>query len=171
MVAKLNEEKELKLIRDEFMKAIETFTKREYEKAQELFHKIVDQYQNSEYYSVLEVQARSKVYKSIADAQLNPEKIKLNNEEDYLHEGIYCLNAGDYEKAVELFGYLENKKYSDPYLWYLMSIAYLKSGDKEASLNYLKRCIAKDGYYKIIAHNEPDFESMLGDGKFLSLVT
>jgi tetratricopeptide (TPR) repeat protein len=171
VVAKLNEEKELKLIRDEFKEAIETFSKKEYEKARELFHKIVGQYQNSEYYSVLEVQARSKVYESIADAQLNPLKIELDSEEDYLNEGLYCLNSGDYDRALELFGHLENKKYSDPHLWYLMSIAYFKTGDKETSLNYLKKCIRKDEYYKIVAHNEPDFESLLEDGKFLSLLS
>lgn len=170
-MAKLNEEKELNLIRDEFIKAIEMFNKREYGKAREAFQKIVDQYQNSEYYSVLEIHARSKVYQSMADAQLNPIKIELTNDEDYLNEGLYQLNVGDAERALELFQTLEDRKTTDPFVWYLMAIAYQKKGDKEASLNYLKKCIAKDAYYKIIAHNEPEFELMLEDGKFLALVS
>jgi tetratricopeptide (TPR) repeat protein len=169
-VKKGNEESQLKMITDEFSRAIENFSRKEYQKAHEVFDEIVKKYDDSEYYSVQEVHARSKAYKIMADAQLNPPKIVLKNEEDYLGEGIFNLNAGELDKAVQHFKHLENKKYREPYLYYLLSIVHLKKGDKETALNYLKKSVKKDDHFKIIAYNEPDFESLLENEDFLSIV-
>ena len=171
MITLSAEEKELKKITGDFEKAIQAFRKKEYQQSLDIFNSIIDTFKNSEYDSVLEIQAQSKIYKNISHSCLNPAKVVLISEEDYLNEGLYQLNAGNPEQALKFFHDLEEKKgYNDPYLYYLMALVYVKKGDEESALKYLKKCISLDDYYKIIAHNEPDFEPLSNHGEFLSLV-
>ena len=165
-----SEEKELKKIIKAFNTAIKLFNKKEYKETRDTFDKMIKEYNDSEYYTVLAVKARAEIYRSIVDSQLNPVKIKLENNEDYLNEGIFNLNAGNLDRALELFEILEKRKYDDPYIYYLMSLVYLNKEDIENSLGNLKKCIDSDDYYKIIAYNEPDFELLSKDESFIALV-
>ena len=165
-----NEEKKFKEIVKEFTAGMKPFNQKEYRQAVKHFTAIIEKYKNSEFYSVLEIQARSKVYSNICDARLNPVKIELHDDKDYLHNGLYHLNAGAIDDALERFNYLEEKKFDDPFLYYLLSVAYLKKEDKKTCLNYLKTAIEKDEYYKVVAYNEPDFDSIPEHEGFSSLL-
>ncbi|MCK4836903.1 MAG: tetratricopeptide repeat protein [Candidatus Aminicenantes bacterium] len=165
------EEKELKKITTGFDKAIQAFHKKEFQKTFDLLNQIIDGYKDSEYESVLEIQTQSKAYRVLADLQLTPQKKSLKTDEDYINEGIYYLNVGNLNQALKLFNdLLEKKKYKDPYVFYLMASVYVKQDDQTNALKYLKKCVSKDDSYKIIAYNEPDFDSVSENEEFLSLV-
>lgn len=166
----LSEEKQLKHITEEFTKGVGLFRERQCQQALETFNRIVEEYKDSQYYSVLEMQGRSKLYRKLCEARLNPVKVKLQDDEDYLFDGILHLNAGKPDKALERFNYLEGKKNNDPYLNYLISLVYLKKGDYQASLKYLHMAINADEYYRIIAYNEPDFEFLFENEKFTNMI-
>jgi len=169
-VTNLQEEKEFHQIKDAFNEAIGVFNKKDYKSAHDLFERIVEEYKDSEYYNVLEIQARSKVYRNITDSLLNPVKIELTNNEEYLNEGLYNLNSGNFNRALELFNYLERQDKNDAYVFYLMAITLFKLGEKEKALETLAKCIGMDKHYKIIVHNEPDFETLLDDEQFIAVV-
>jgi outer membrane protein assembly factor BamD (BamD/ComL family) len=167
---KADEEKQLKVITDNFGKGIQAFNKKDISAAQEIFAKIVSDYEDSEYYSVLEVHARARVYHKLAESILHPVRVKLKEDLDYLNEGIFQLNAGDFESAQKMFSHLESKKYHDPYLQYLQAVLSVKKGEEEEAVQYLKKCIAKDEFFKILAYNEPDFSPLFEKDDFLALV-
>jgi len=167
---KLKEEKELQAIAEEYEKALQTFHKKSYAKAGEAFKKIIETYKDSEFYSVLEIQTRAKVFQSIALAQTHPVTIKLENAQDYVWEGVYQLNAGNIDKALELFLHAEKNNYRDAYLYYVMAATYLRKEDTANALRYVEKCLKKDEHYKVIAYNEPDFEPLLQNQDFLKLV-
>lgn len=164
------EEQEMKAITDEFSKGVEAFKRQDCQQAVDIFSQIVDQYKDSEFYSVLEVQARAKTYRTICMSRANPVKLALDEDEDYLFDGIYQMNAGNFDTSLERFQYLEKKKYSDPYLYYLMALLYMKREQTEECLKYLKNAIETDRVYKIIAHNEPDFDPMFENENFIALI-
>jgi hypothetical protein len=166
----LSEEKQLKNITEEFTKGIDVFRKRECQQALDVFAHIVEEYKDSQYYSVLEIQGRSKLYKALCDARLHPVKLKLEEDEDYLFDGIYHLNAKNLDLAAERFHYLEEKKYKPAYLSYLQSLVYMKRKDLHSCLKYLKAAIEADDFFRVIAYNEPDFESLFDNDAFVSLV-
>lgn len=167
---KLKEEKEMQAITEEYEKALQSFHKKSYSKAGEAFKKIIETYKDSEFYSVLEIQTRAKVYQSMAKAQTHPVNIKLESPQDYVWEGVFQLNAGQVDKALELFIHAEKNNYRDAYLYFLMAVAYLKKEDEAGSLRYVEKCLKKDEQYKIIVYNEPDFEPLLQNQDFLKLV-
>lgn len=166
----LSEENQLKSITEEFTKGVALFRERECQKAFEIFNRIIEEYKDSQYYSVLEIQSRSKFYKMLCEARLNPVNTEGWDDEDYLYDGIFHLNTGNPDKALERFKYLEEKKYNNPNLNYLLSLVYLKKGDNETCLMYLKMAIEAEEFFKTIAYNEPDFESMFEKDEFLELV-
>ncbi len=168
---KLHEEKELANITNEFSKGVELFARKEFTKALEVFDELIEKYKDTEYYSIAEIQTRSKVYKTICEAQLNPVEIKLETDDDYLNQGIFNLNAGDYNQALKLFHQLEGRGYKDSYLNYLLSIVYLRKRDLDSCLKQLKKCIKKDNFYKTIAYNEPDFEEIFDHEEFQTIVS
>lgn len=167
---KLKEEKELQTITGEYEKALRLFHKKNYHKANAAFKQIIETYKDSEFYSVLEIQTRVKVHYTITQAQLHPVTIKLETMQDYVWEGVYQLNAGNTDKALELFSHAEKENHKDAYLYYLMAAAYLKKEDTANSLRYVEKCLKKDAYYKVIVYNEPDFEPLLQNQDFLNLV-
>jgi predicted Zn-dependent protease len=167
---KLKEEKELQTITEEYGKALQLFHKKSFHKASAAFKLIIETYKDSEFYSVLEIQTRSKVYHTITQAQLHPLAIKLETLQDYIWEGVYQLNAGNTDKALELFSHAEKENQKDAYLYYLMATAYIKKEDTANSLRYVEKCLKKDAYYKVIVYNEPDFEPLLQNQEFLNLV-
>jgi tetratricopeptide (TPR) repeat protein len=167
---KLKEEKELQAITAEYEKALQLFHKKSFNKAGEAFKAIIETYKDSEFFSTLEIQARAKVYQSMAQARTRPKTIKLENAQDYVWEGVYQLNAGDFDKALEHFIQAEKNNFRDAFLYFLMAVAYLKKEDTANTLRYVGKCVKKDEHYKIIVYNEPDFESLLQNQDFLTLV-
>ena len=167
---KLKEEKELQTITGEYEKALQLFHKKSYHKADAAFKQIIETYKDSEFYSVLEIQTRVKVHHAITQAQLHPSTIKLDSSQDYVWEGVYQLNAGNTDKAIELFSHAEKENYKDAYLYYLLAAAYIKKDDAANSLRYVEKCLKKDAFYKVIVYNEPDFEPLLQNQDFLNLV-
>lgn len=170
-MAKLNEEKELKTITKQFTAAVTTFTKKDYSAAREQFAGIVESFKESEHYSVLEIVGRSNVYLRMVDAQMNPQKIELKTTDDILSESVYQLNSGQADRALELLTALAKKRGEDAYIDYLMAVAYNRRGDIEESLDHLKRSVQKDAHYKVMAFNEPDFETLLENKDFRDLVS
>jgi len=166
----LKEEKELTKIAEVFTEAMQTFSKKDFEKAREAFDSIIEHYKDSEYYSVLEIQARSKVYKNICHAQLHPIEVELKTPTDCLNEAVFNLNAGKSEKARECLDQMEKKDADMAYVNYLYSLIYLKMADISKTLEYLKKAVAIDSFFKIIAHNEPDFDRMFDNEEFSAII-
>ena len=166
----LKEEKELAEIIKLFTEAMKVFSKKGFEKARDAFNGIIEHYKDSEYYSVLEIQARSKVYKTICHAQLNPVKSNPETTEDYVHEAVFNLNAGKLKKSRELLEQLEKKDADMAYVNYLYSLVYLKMADIPKMLEYLKKAVEIDNFFKTIAHNEPDFDRMFENEEFVAII-
>jgi tetratricopeptide (TPR) repeat protein len=166
----LKEEKELAKIAEVFTEAMQIFSKKDFEKAQDAFESIIEHYKDSEYYSVLEIQARSEVYKNICHAQLHPLEIELKTPADFLNEAVFNLNAGKPEKARECLDKMEKKDADMAYVNYLYSLVYLKKADVSKTLEYLKKAVAKDRFFKIIAHNEPDFDRLFDNEEFSAII-
>ncbi len=167
---KLKEEKELQAISEEYQKALQIFHHQHLKKAEEAFAAIIEKYNNSEFFSVLEIQTRAKVYLSIIQAQLNPARVNLKDLDDYIWEGTFQLNAGHVDRALELLDHAEEKKHKNAYLFYLLAIAHFKKEDLDHTFHYLGKCVKEDPHYKVIVYNEPDFEPLQQNPDFLKIV-
>lgn len=163
----LKEERILDAAIKEFSAAVKVFTQKDYQSAGEAFAAMVEKYKDSDYYSVMEIQARAQVYKNICDAQIDPIKIELNSDADYLSEAVFQLNSGKYSRAVELLHHIEGKGFQDAYVNYLLGVAhYKKHDDLSKALGYMDKAVKADRHYKIVIYNDPDLARLHDDDAF-----
>jgi hypothetical protein len=167
---KLSEEKEIKKITNDFTAAIKAFNLRDYKKSLENFEKIENNYNNSEFLSVLEIVRKTMSYANICRSELTPVTTKPKTDEDYINEIVFSLNENDLNQADKYFSTLSKKKFSSPFFDYLRSIYFLKNNETDKSLEWLEKCIKADSLFKISANNEPDFEPLFEDPKFNEII-
>jgi len=167
---KLQEEKDLQAITEQFSNAIGKYHKKDFSDALTAFSRIIEDYQNSDFFSVLEIQTRSKVYQSIIQSQLNPTQVKLSGFEDYLWQGVYQLNSQNISLALEYLHKAEEINGTDPFVLFLLASAYSKSEPSDRVFPYIQQCIQLDPTFKVIIYNEPDFEFLQQNPEFLALV-
>jgi len=167
---KLKEDNQINEISKKFTTAVKKFTKKEYKEAGEEFGKIIDEYGDSEFYSVLEIQARAKSYRNICEQKTARKKSASESEDDILNELLFFINNKDFRETDKVIKKLETKKINSPYSIYLKSLAAFGQEDVEAGMGLLKKAVAKDDRYKIIANNEPDLQSLQENEDFLAII-
>ena len=167
---KLKEDSQLNEISKKFSAAVKKFTKREYKEAAVNFKNIITEYKDSEFYSVLEVQTRSKSYLNICESKTEKIKLSPETDDDFLNELLFYINTDDFNEAEKTIKKLETKKVNSPYLIYLRSVLAFKQGDVDVALELLKKTISRDGKYKIIANNEPDLQELQENEEFLTII-
>jgi tetratricopeptide (TPR) repeat protein len=76
------------------------------------------------------------------------------------------MNLGKYEEALKFFNKAIEKNPDHAKILYFMAAIYQSMGDSDQSLQFLKKSIQKDKYFKILAQNDSDFENLREDKKF-----
>jgi tetratricopeptide (TPR) repeat protein len=76
------------------------------------------------------------------------------------------MNQGSYEEALKLFKKAIDKDPDHAKILYSMAAIYQSMGDADQSLEFLKKSIQKDKYFKILAQNDSDFEALREDKRF-----
>jgi len=166
----ITEDKDLARVKEVFTKGIKLFNDRRYKEAMTVFDGIIDEHGGTESYSVIEILNRTKAFKKMCDAQLFPTTTDLNSNEDYLYDGIFNLNSRNLDIALERFLHLREQKFNPAYVNYLISIVHLKKGHIEPCFKHLGESIALDPWYKVLAHNEADFDPLFENHEFMALV-
>ena len=167
---KLKEDNQLNEISKKFSEAIKKFTKKEYKEASADFEKIINEFKGSDFYSVLEIQAKSKSYKNICDQRASKKRADPDTEDDLLNELLFYVNIKDEKESERIIKKLEVKKINSPYSIYLKALFAIGQEDIDSGLGLLKKAIAKDERYKIIANNEPDLQDLQENEEFLSII-
>ena len=162
--------KEEKAKKDEYQKALAAyadamreFRKEKFDKAVEMLKGFVEKYPAEK-----ELVDRAKLYAGISEerAKGSKETISLKSVEDYFHYGIYRMNAGDFEEAQK---YLEKALKLSPEegkIHYALADLHCLLGQTDLCLEYLKKAIQLDKFFRILAQNETDFEPVWEDKKF-----
>lgn len=141
--------------------AMKEFHKGKLDKAQELLKTFLEKYDTEK-----ELVDRAQLYLQITKEKGKKESISLKSPDDYFQFSVYKINRGDYEGALKLLEKALELKEDEGKIYYLMADAYALSGKHEEALEYLKKAIQKDKFYRILAQNEVDFEPLWEDKKF-----
>jgi len=141
--------------------AMKAFHKGNYPRAAELLKEFL-----GTQVSEKELVDRAQVYLMICEEQQKDKEIKLKTSDDYYQYGIYKLNQGEYKESLQLLKKATEMKPKEGKFLYSMADCYCLMGDEDKCLNYLKKAIQLDKYFKILAQNERDFEPLWEDKRF-----
>jgi len=159
---------EQKAKKDEYQKALaaysqtmKEFHKGEFAKAAEALESFLEKYPNER-----ELVDRARLYLSICKGREKKESLHLKTAEDFYNQSVFRINKGEYEGALKLLEKALEMKTDEGKVFYLMADAYCKMGQVDTCLDYLKKTIQKDKYFRTLAQNESDFEPIWEDKKF-----
>jgi len=144
-----------------FQKALELFRKEDFTQAAKLFQEFIHKYNEEK-----EFVDRARIYLTICENRLHPPQVNLENFDDYYHYSVYLINRGDYEEALEYLKKANQEKPKEGKIYYLMADAFCLLGNYDECLKNLKKAIQLDDFFRILAQNERDFESLWEDKKF-----
>jgi len=146
-----------------FSEAMKEFRKAKFEKAIELLKSFVEKYPGER-----ELVDRARFYVKIAEerSKESKEAVSLKTAEDYFHYGLYRMNAGDFEEAQKLLDKALKLNPDDGKVYYALADLNSLAGQTDASLEYLKKAIQVDKFFRVLAQNETDFQPLWEDKKF-----
>jgi tetratricopeptide (TPR) repeat protein len=144
-----------------FGEAVKAFRKGDIEKARELFEALIEKHASEK-----ELMDRALTYIKICQGIKNKETPPAKTFEDLYESGVFLMNLGKYEEALKLFDKAIEKDPDHAKLLYFKASIYQSMGNTDKSLEFLKKSIQKDKYFKILAQNDADFEDLREDKKF-----
>jgi tetratricopeptide (TPR) repeat protein len=162
--------KDEKAKKDEYQKALAAYTEalKEFRKGKD--ERAVESLKSfiGKYPAERELVDRAKLYVAICDARLKGEKdaAPLKTADDYYQYGIFKTNALDFEEAQKLLEKAAKLGPEEGRIQYALADLHCLMGQTEVSLEYLRKAVQQDKFFRILAQNETDFEPLWEDKKF-----
>ena len=150
----------------EYNQAMKYFHNGDFEKAKESLSSI-----GKDYPKERELVDRTNLYLQICENRLNPPKDTLKTGADFFQNGIFLMNQGRYDEAIESLKKAHSKNPKDAKALYTMADASCLKGDLDLCLDFLKQAVGLDPFFAVLAQNEVDFESVREDSRFLEITT
>jgi len=161
--------RELRSKKDEYQKAlaafgqaVKEFRKGDFDKAAESFQGFIEKFPVER-----EIVDRAKAYLAIVQKRPKKEAAALKTFADHARAGVARINQRDLPGAVKVLEKALEFKENEGLVLYLLADAHVLMGETEASLDFLKKAVQKDRSFGVLAQNEPDFEPLWEDKKFL----
>jgi tetratricopeptide (TPR) repeat protein len=147
-----------------FNKAMKYFHKGDFDKAEQSLKDFIKSHSEEK-----ELLDRAKLYLDIIQASREQESFSLKSFDDYYQYGVFRLNQGRYEEAIDLFKKANRKKAKQAKVYYAIANAYCLMDEKDKCIANLRKAMELDEFYGILAQNETDFDVYRGDEEFNSI--
>jgi hypothetical protein len=79
------------------------------------------------------------------------------------------LNGGGVKTAIEHLNAVAIEKPTDANVHYMLAVAHALSADTDASITHLERAITLNPDNRLLARQEPDFENLRENDRFVDL--
>lgn len=152
-----------------FEQALELYYRQEYQAAAQVFSTLEAAVAPEE-----PLAERIRVYRRICARRIQAEEA-ANREpktpEEWYDQGVYWMNCGDHQRAMEsLLQTLEKAPSLAPSVYYALAAVHAQRGEWEPALKYLRQAIGMAPEHRIMASNDPDFDSLREIAEFTALL-
>jgi tetratricopeptide (TPR) repeat protein len=152
---------------DLFERAVKAFGKKDFERAGELFDKLVEVHPSEQ-----DLVERARVYRVScqrhrAEGRRAP---RPRTFEDLLNHGVFLHNRGEYGPALSALKQAAEIHPRNEHVLYCLAATQARAGDTPAALKALRSAIAVSPANRALARQDPDFESLRRDSEFVALL-
>jgi len=148
----------------DFEAAVKLFAKQDFARARDLFRAIPERYPGE-----LEIGDLSRSREAICERRAHPEAPRLTSPEDYCNRGVFLLNEGNHDGALEHFRQAVEGGGSGQ-AWYLMACTLVRCDRLSEAMEALGKAIQREPSNRARASNEPDFEGLREEAAWDSLI-
>lgn len=142
---------------------VRAFQKQNYHRAAEIFEKLV---QND----ARDVAERAHVHLRLCRQRTGRSAPLPKSADDYYTLGVACLNAREFERAVEHLVKADKIKPHQDHIQYALAVTHSLGGNCDAALTHLEAAFALRPENRIHARRDEDFQGLAADPRFRRLV-
>ena len=147
-----------------YEKAIAALQQHSFRKARNAFQQILTDYPEEQ-----ELGERASLYLKLCDREAQEHQAPQTIEEKLLAATV-ALNAHSVDEAITEINAAAEMDPDNDKVHYLLALACSLQGNNESAVNHLSRAIALNDENRILAKDEPDFESMSEDPLFQKVI-
>ena len=149
-----------------FESGVKLIYKLEFEKARDIFKKV-----NRLNGKDKAISERVKTYLQLCEQKLEQQRgSSPQNDEERYNLAVVLMNNGRYQDSINHLNKILKKNPKCDYVVYALAVSMCQLGDDENSLSNLKEAIRLKSENRFLAQRDSDFEPLLNDSRFLSLV-
>src|SRR5664279_3373939 len=157
--------REASATRKEYEKAIELFHKRHFDEAARRFEDLIEKHPEEK-----EFLDRARMYLGACRSGKKTKGAPVAEPEELYHAAVFEKNRGNVDKALDLLRRNAGRRDGDGRVHYLTACCLALQGDVDQALQSLKKAIAADDQNRIQARLEADLAALRGTQGFTELV-
>lgn len=146
-----------------FETGVRAFQKQNYDKAAEIFEKLVDG-------NARDVAERAHVHLRLCRQRTGRSARHPKSADDYYTLGIACLNKHEFEMAVEHLSKADRMKPNQDHIQYALAVSHSCEGNMDAAITHLEAAFALRPENRIHARRDEDFHGLAADPRFRRLI-
>ncbi len=113
---------------------------------------------------------RVRLYLQICERHRHARPSRAQTVDDHLYAATLALNTGDRAGALDHLAVVQKKDADNDHALYMLGVLQALSGERDASVEYLRRAIALNPDNKALARYDPELESLRSTDAFKLLL-
>jgi len=146
-----------------FEMGVRAFQKQNYDKAAEIFEKLVDS-------DARDVAQRAHVHLRLCRQRIGRLAPPPKSADDYYTLGVACLNAHQFGLAVEHLSKADRMKPHQDHIQYALAVSHALGGSPDKAFTHLEAAFALRPENRIHARRDEDFQGLAADPRFRRLI-
>ena len=145
--------------------AVRLLYRQEFEKARDVFEKVIREDSWDK-----EISERALTRLRLCEQKISQKSPSPRTMEDHYNLAVTLMNSGRYEEAINHLNKALKQNPKCDYVIYALAISNCRLGNMAEALRNLKLAINLKAENRFLAQREPDFEPLLQDSHFISIV-
>jgi tetratricopeptide (TPR) repeat protein len=146
-----------------FEVGVRAFQKQDYQKAAEIFEKLVDS-------DARDVAERAQMHLRLCRQRTGRPAAAPKSAEEYYALGVACLNARDLGHAIEHLSKADKLKPNQDHVQYALAVSHALGGNVDVAFAHLEAAFALRPENRFHARRDEDFQGLTSDPRFRRLI-
>ena len=113
-----------------------------------------------------ELHERARLYIAVCERESAPKASAPETTDQRIYAATLALNGGVIDEALRHLNAAAKDKPDSAHIQYMLAIAHALADQAEPAITYLERAIRLNDDNRLLARQEPDFESLHDDERF-----
>jgi tetratricopeptide (TPR) repeat protein len=149
----------------QYENAVKLLYAQQYEKAKAVFEKLIQTFTDDK-----DIVERAKSHLRLCEQKIARKPPVPRTVEDHYNLAITLMNSGKYEGAIENLNKALRYNPNCDYVFYALAATNCRTGNFDGALSNLKLAINLKPENRFLAQSDSDFELLMQDSRFISMV-
>ena len=140
---------------------ITAMQKRKFSAAAKALRQVVDDYPDER-----ELHERARLYIGVCEREVAPKASAPETADQRIYAATLALNCGAIDEALRHLNAAATDEPDSAHVQYMLAVAHALADQADPAVTHLERAISLNAENRLLARQEPDFESLHADERF-----